>query len=181
MRNYDVAKKRRDVDSLSTPGDTTLLPIFSDPLPAERDDQNRAKNALDILSDDSDEGLGNHRRGVDEVGDFEESSVKTTSVRAATKESPVSLTCGVMPSGTGLHDFHVPPRKIHARSSENIYWLGFETQMSNVLATEKDDTEVLEAVAHPWGITASSALTALANQQKNSRLWTNTTQPKRPP
>ncbi len=78
----------------------------------------------------------------------------------------MSLGCGVLPDGTGLHDFHVPPRVIHARNQENLYWQGFETQMTSVYNVDPSAADVRQDVSQSWGVTSHSALTACDNQEK---------------
>ena len=52
-------------------------------------------------------------------GDFDQSDSKAGATRGGnSREPPVALTCGVMPSGVGLHHFHGPPLKVHARNAE---------------------------------------------------------------
>ena len=81
----------------------------------------------------------------------------------ASKEPPVALICGVMPSGAGLHDFHAPPLKVHARTAEGAYWRGFGDQVATVFpATNSDD--VLGVTGNAWGVAAGAASEACARQ-----------------
>ena len=132
MRNYDVGKQRRNIDSAAAPSDISLLPLFSEPGPTTPAAREGAPDEQEPSSDESDAHLGDTvgHEGAGRAAD--EGSERTTPLEGRRKKSTVSLVCGVLPDGTGLHDFHVPPRVIHARNQENIYWQDFETKMTSV-------------------------------------------------
>ena len=78
---------------------------------------------------------------------------------------PAALTCGTMPVGAGLHDFHTPPLRAHARNAEANYWREFSSRIVSAIPPVTDD-EVIQASGNALGITASSAIAAYERQKK---------------
>ena len=117
LRNYDVAKKRHHTDMGSIPTNVADLPQSVEPDCPRSQEDDAVHKTRDSSSDEIDEleSPGDGARDVEGILAGGES--KTRPGRLAGQEPPIAVTCGVMPPGTGLHDFHAPPSKVHARNA----------------------------------------------------------------
>ena len=76
----------------------------------------------------------------------------------------MAVHCGELPSGTRLHDFYLPPTKIHARNQEGIYWQGFGTRFSQVFG-QNDAMAPERARSVVWDISTGNASEAAERQK----------------
>ena len=163
-RNYDVAKKRHHTDMGSIPTNVADLPQSREPDCPRSQEDDGVHKTRDSSSDEGDELEPPVDGARDVEGILGAVKNKTRPGRLAGQEPPIAVTCGVMPPGTGLHDFHAPPSKVHARNAEAVYWRDFGTQVVNVFP-KQDDVDVQKAVNSSWGISSLSAVTASESQR----------------
>ena len=78
--------------------------------------------------------------------------------------TPFPVCCGVLPPGTGLHDYHAPPFKAHPKNVEGKYWKEFSQQVSDTFPVELDDMP-LRLNTTSWNLASADALGAFGRQQ----------------
>ena len=161
LRNYDVAKKRHHTDLGTMPTNVSELPAFHESGQPKDGEDDRAYNAKDCSTNSSDdaEPPADGASDVDRIPETTQSSS-----RSAGQMPPIAVTCGAMPSGTGLHDFHAPPLKTHSRNAEAVYWREFGSQVVNAFG-KRGDHDCENAVTNSWGISSLSAVTAVEKQK----------------
>ena len=161
LRNYDVAKKRHHTDLGTMPTNVSELPAFHEPGQPIDGEDDRAYNTQYCSSNSSDDAAP----PGDGAADVDQTPVATQRGSwSALQMPPVAVTCGAMPSGTGLHDFHAPPLKAHSRNAEAVYWREFGSQVVNAFG-QRGDEDCEHAVTQSWGISSLSAVTAVEKQK----------------
>ena len=160
LRNYDVAKKKHGTDISSLPTNISNLPTFQpfcEPPMGDSLPNTGEKNATDDASQCSADVPN-----IDDVKDCLDTQSKIKN--SASKGMPVALHCGVLPSGARLHDFYLPPTKVHARNPEALYWQGFGTSFSQMFS---QDVDIAPQCAHSvvWNISTENASEAAERQK----------------
>lgn len=56
---------------------------------------------------------------------FEEKDSKETTERSQGKPLSCITRCGILPPGSRVEDFHIPPAHVHSRNKEGLYWQNF--------------------------------------------------------
>ena len=101
IRNYEVAKKRHETDTMATPVDTTDLPLFKPPAPEGTDDVAKADGPLVELS----EGESSDVSAIYPRDNPSDSDAGVESLRrpkARTHFTPLAIHCGELPAGLSL-------------------------------------------------------------------------------
>jgi len=142
-----------------TPADVSVLPVYREHPAAE---PNEIDQGCDAAATSSDSEVDHRKAPCDEDVAAALADQSRPSEMSG-RPPPLSVVCGVMPSGTALHDFHAPPVKIHVRNAEALYWRGFGIQVSEVFgSTAEDDPE--RALESSWGVSSQSAAAAADRQ-----------------
>ena len=159
LRNYDVAKRKHEAEP-AVPVNVSALPIFHEP--GNREQQSEAR--LQQLHESSGNESQNENMVVDADDTAETEDVSMQPKRAQRSAMQIAVHCGLLPSGTGLSDYHTPPLKIHARNSEANYWRDFSMHISEVLP-ETLDAVPERAVNSSWGLSSIEASVAAEKQK----------------
>ena len=159
LRNYDVAKKKHEADP-TVPVNVSKLPFFQETCNREQ----QAEACLRQPHESSGNESQDEKMEVDADDTAETDDVSMRPKRALGTAMPLAVQCGVLPSGTGLSDYHTPPLKIHARNSEANYWREFSMQISEVLP-ETLDAVPERAVNRSWCLSSIEASVAAEKQK----------------
>lgn len=160
LRNYDVLKKAHARDASNIPRDLDDLPLYQPPH-VECDAVDAGGNEVEENPSSESDGE-KQNQAIDAAIDSE--SAGKQSIRAIGSVTPVAVYCGVLPEGSSLYDFHAPPRKIHARNAEALYWSNFGFQVADVFR-ESQESDPTKANAETWGVTAADANNAAQSQK----------------